>query len=82
MNDDNPSEPGSIQEPPSKVEVKRWQRSAPALGCGVGGCLVPFLVLLVCACVFHDTGGPLFWPMFAGLCGILGLGAGLAIKHW
>lgn len=57
-----------------------WRRAAPVLGCGVGGCLLPILFLLFCAAVFHDIGGPLFWPMLAMPLAVIGFLVGCGIR--
>jgi hypothetical protein len=63
-----------------KPKTEDWRRFAPALGCGVGGCLIPFLLLIFCLAVLHDAGGPLFWPFIALPLGLLGLVIGLVIR--
>ena len=47
------------------------RRRRGLIGCGLGGCLAPLLLLLVSASL-GDTGGPLFWPLLALLLGAVG----------
>lgn len=47
------------------------------LGAGIGGCLIPLAVLLFCAVVLRDTGGPLFWPFLSVVLALIGLALGL-----
>ena len=55
--------------------------AAPLLGCGLGGCLLPILLFIACAFFFGDTGGPLIWPIAAGLFGGIGLFLGFLYRE-
>jgi len=63
---------------PAKEEG--WRGFAPVLGCGIGGCILPFLLLLFCLIVFNDAGGPLFWPIIAVPMALVGLLIGISIR--
>ena len=65
------SEPNEGAEPP-EGEGPKPGNSAPAVGCGVGGCLIPTLLFIACA-IAGDTGGPLIWPFFAVVFGVIGM---------
>ena len=56
--------------------------SAPLIGCGVGGCLLPILLFLFCVIVLKDAGGPLFWPIIAVPLGLIGLGVGYGVRSY
>jgi uncharacterized membrane protein len=45
-----------------------------------GGCLLPVLLLFVAA-LLGDTGGPLFWPIFALFLAVLGGCIGTFIRR-
>jgi hypothetical protein len=60
-------------------EPRKVGFAAPAIGCGVGGCLLPILLFIVCA-LLGDTGGPLIWPMAAVVFGGIGLLVGFLYK--
>jgi len=54
--------------------------SAPLIGCGVGGCLLPCVLMLFFAIVYNDIGGPLFWPVIAIPLGAIGSAIGQSIR--
>jgi len=54
--------------------------TAPLIGCGFGGCLLPILLFLACGVLLGDTGGPLFWPFIAVPLGFIGLVAGFIYR--
>jgi hypothetical protein len=61
------------------VERRRELRGARKAGCVAGGCLVPIICLAVTMDVARsaaDMGGPLFWPILAGLGGMGGFAVG------
>jgi len=62
---------------PPKERRRRSGCFYAAVGAGTGGCLVPFVLLLFCGFVFHDVGGPLFWPLISVPLGFIGLAVGL-----
>jgi len=74
MNQNSQSQPPSANPENGKID------SAPLIGCGVGGCLLPILLFLFCAIVLKDTGGPLFWPFIAVFLGLIGLGIGYGVR--
>ena len=54
--------------------------TAPLIGCGFGGCLLPILLFLACGILLSDTGGLLFWPFIAVPLGFIGLVAGFIYR--
>ncbi len=56
------------------------QKTYGCRGAGIGGCLVPFVLLMIAA-ASGDIGGPLFWPIIAFPLGILGMIIGLCFKR-
>jgi hypothetical protein len=60
-------------------EPRKVGLAPPAIGCGVGGCLLPILLFIVCA-LLGDTGGPLIWPIGAVVFGGIGLVVGFLYK--
>ena len=62
------------------VEAPQKFASAPLIGCGVGGCLLPCVLMLFFAIVYNDIGGPLFWPIIAIPLGALGWAIGQGIR--
>jgi len=48
------------------------------MGCVSGGCLLPLLLLILAFIMAKnaaDLGGPLFWPILAGMGGTVGFAA-------
>ena len=70
----------------NKQEMRKVSNSAEVKGCLVGslsgGCLLPLILFLLCAAIFDDVGGPLFWPFIALPLGFVGGVAGLLIGFW
>ena len=42
---------------------------------------MPFILFVICAVVFRDIGGPLFWPIIAVPLGLFGLAIGFALRE-
>ena len=63
-----------ISSTPKKTGIE-----APALGCGVGGCLIPLLLFIFGLFVMNDIGGPLIWPMLSVFLGTIGLIIGFLV---
>jgi hypothetical protein len=71
---------GETEYSPDDAKADGWRKHSPAIGCVSGGCVVPILFFFYCAFVYNDAGGPLFWPIFSGFAGIVGLAIGTVVR--
>ena len=77
--DDDPDLYATPKNPPRQGEGMPPAGCEPLAGCGIGGCLVPFL-LMIAAGAGGDMGGPLFWPIIATPLGLIGMALGFYIR--
>jgi len=52
----------------------------PMIGCVVGGCCLPIILLIISAAFLGDIGGPLLWPIISVVFGLIGLVIGIFFK--
>lgn len=75
----DPYELPKIRRELERLESKKGYKE-PIIGCWVGGCCIPTILLLLCAAFLGDTGGPLIWPILSIVLGLLGLFLGIGIR--
>ena len=79
-----PSEQGNPYKPSAPKSIKKYENTSTngledgLLGCGLGGCIAPIL-LMGLAGLLGGIGSPVFWPIIAFVCGVIGMFLGEAV---
>ncbi len=75
----DPYEPPKVKEKLDRLKRNQGCKE-PMIGCGVGGCCIPMILILLCGAILKDTGGPLIWPIMSVLLGAIGLIVGFVFQ--